>query len=180
LNRCRYGLFVLSWGRRIAVAVVVVAVVGVGLLTYFVTAPTTQRAAPAQVVVLLGPPYRPGMLTTAERIDRLSPQAMVLISTPGGIGCRQRFAHQLCFEPDPLTTEGEARYGTTWAHDHGATSITVVAPTYQAARARVWFGRCWSQHLSVVAASTSIGARIRQIPYQGAGFVKAEIFERRC
>ena len=165
---------------RLGALIAAVVVVGLVLLTWAVTAPTTQRPAATDVIVLLGPPYRTGMLAAAAKVDALSPDATVLVSTPGGIRCPHRFAREVCFAPDPSTTEGEARFGSSWAAGHGAHAITVIAPTYQAARARVWFGRCWSQQLSVVAASTSIGARIRQIPYQGGGFVKAEIFERRC
>jgi hypothetical protein len=85
-----------------------------------------------------------------------------------------------CFSPTPATTRGEARYiGRRAAHEHWRSVILVTTPD-QAWRARLRVQRCFSGQVYV--ATTPLAGRdwLRQIPYQWAATVKAELLQRDC
>lgn len=56
----------------------------------------------------------------------------------------------LCFEPDPSSTRGEARFVAELAEAQGWDSLVVVASTDQVTRARMLFERCWDGELAIV------------------------------
>lgn len=58
-----------------------------------------------------------------------------------------------CFEPDPYSTRGEAR----WAGRQGWDSVVVVTSTYHVRRTRALFRRCFDGRLAVRAAEAPLG-----------------------
>jgi uncharacterized SAM-binding protein YcdF (DUF218 family) len=78
----------------------------------------------------------------------------------------------LCFDPDPSTTRGEARFVTDLAESQGWDSIVVVASTDQVTRARMLFERCWDGETAFVDVAHSQPLPIRAV-YEWAAMAKA-------
>jgi len=85
-----------------------------------------------------------------------------------------------CFSPVPGTTRGEARYiGRRGAAEHWS-SVIIVTTAAHAWRARLRVARCFPGKVYVVTSPLSRADWIRQIPYQWAATVKAELLQRDC
>ncbi len=162
------------------VAALVVAVAAVDVRLFVV--PTTDRPTTTDAIVVLGGQTYPARLHAALGLSRANPAAVLVISTPGGNPC-PRWATRsklICFEPDPSTTQGEARETARLAAQYGWTSIEVITTADQVWRARLRFSRCWSGDLRIVQAPTSIFVRLLSVPYETAASVKAELLQRGC
>jgi hypothetical protein len=85
-----------------------------------------------------------------------------------------------CFHAVPPTTRGEARYiGERGAADHWKSVIIVTTPDH-AWRARLRVQRCFPGQVYVETSPLPKLDWFRQIPYQWAATVKAELFQRDC
>jgi len=85
-----------------------------------------------------------------------------------------------CFTPVPATTRGEARYiGERGAAEHWSSVILVTTPDH-AWRARLRVERCFPGQVYVKTAPLPKWDWFRQIPYQWAATVKAELFQTDC
>lgn len=80
-----------------------------------------------------------------------------------------------CFNPDPSTTRGEGRNLRRLAAEHNWRSVIVVTYGPHISRARFILGRCFSGELIMVASKHELSSvdEVREILYQGAGFVRA-------
>lgn len=144
--------------------------------------PTADRPTATDAIVVLGGQTYPARLHAALGLIKANPKAVLVVSTPGRTPC-PRWATRstmICFQPDPSTTQGEARETALLAAQHGWTSIEVITTADQVWRARLRFKRCWSGQLRVVQAPTSIYVRLRSVPYETAASVKAELLQRSC
>ena len=82
--------------------------------------------------------------------------------------------------PIPATTRGEARYiGEQGAAQHWSSVIIVTTPDH-AWRARLRVERCFPGQVYVATSPLPKLDWLRQIPYQWAATVKAELFQRDC
>lgn len=86
----------------------------------------------------------------------------------------------LCFNPDPGTTRGEARYIGHLALQYHWDSVILVTSTDQALRAHLRVSRCFPGRVFVSTTSPPIADWLYLIPYQWAAFVKALFFETTC
>jgi len=59
-------------------------------------------------------------------------------------------AKVVCFQPEPYSTQGEARAVARLARTHGWTRVVVVTSTYHVTRAKMLFARCYHDKLWVV------------------------------
>jgi hypothetical protein len=85
-----------------------------------------------------------------------------------------------CFHAVPETTRGEARYiGVRAAASHWKSVILVTTPD-QAWRAQLRVGRCFPGAVYVETTPLPKWDWFRQIPYQWAATIKAELFQRDC
>jgi uncharacterized SAM-binding protein YcdF (DUF218 family) len=85
-----------------------------------------------------------------------------------------------CFNPVPETTRGEARWiGQQAAALHWRSVIIVTTPDH-AWRARLRVERCFPGEVYVATSPLPTWDWLRQIPYQWAATVKAELFQRDC
>jgi hypothetical protein len=85
-----------------------------------------------------------------------------------------------CFTPVPPTTRGEARYiGEQAAALHWNSVIIVTTPDH-AWRAQLRVQRCFPGQVYVATSPLPKWDWLRQIPYQWAATVKAELFQRDC
>jgi uncharacterized SAM-binding protein YcdF (DUF218 family) len=163
----------------VALVVVVAAVVEVRL--YVV--PASDGAGPANAVVVLGGLEYQARLRTADAMLKKYPGSVVVVSIPDGIPCPAQPAGAsaiLCFNPNPSTTQGEARTTAKLATKYGWKSIEVVTTADQVWRAHLRFSRCWSGDMTMVRSNSSIYSRLRAVPYETAATVKAETLQRSC
>jgi hypothetical protein len=85
-----------------------------------------------------------------------------------------------CFHPVPETTRGEARWiGERAAELHWRSIIIVTTPDH-AWRARLRVERCFPGEVYVATSPLPALDWMKQIPYQWAATVKAELFQRDC
>jgi hypothetical protein len=85
-----------------------------------------------------------------------------------------------CFTPVPGTTRGEARYIGEQAAAHHWRSVIIVTTPDHAWRARLRVERCFPGEVYVATSPLPKWDWLRQIPYQWAATVKAELFQRDC
>jgi uncharacterized SAM-binding protein YcdF (DUF218 family) len=86
----------------------------------------------------------------------------------------------LCFNADPPTTRGEARYIATLAAERGWRSVILVTSRDHAWRARLRVERCFHGDVYVSMTPLPVWAWPRQIAYQWAATAKAVLLEREC
>ncbi len=85
-----------------------------------------------------------------------------------------------CVYAVPATTRGEARYiGDRAAAEHWESVIIVTTPDH-AWRAHLRVERCFPGQVYVATSPLPKWDWLRQVPYQWAATVKAELFERGC
>lgn len=163
------------------VALVLLAVIAADVRLFMV--PASDQPARTDVIVVLGGKTYQDRITAGDALAARYPGAVLLVSTPASHVCPPQPAdvtRQLCFVPDPSTTQGEARATARMARTFGWRSITVVTTADQVWRARLRFGRCWAGPLRIVQAPTSIATRLLTVPYEMAATVKAETWQRGC
>lgn len=161
--------------------VLVLAVAAIDVRLFVV--PRSDKPAKSDAFVVLGGDTFTIRLKAGLGLAREYPDWTLVVSTPGRTPCPRALVPRsrlICFDPDPSTTQGEAREAARLALAHGWTSMTVVTTADQVWRARLRFSRCWDGDLRVVQAPTSVWIRIREVPYEMGATVKAEVFQRTC
>jgi uncharacterized SAM-binding protein YcdF (DUF218 family) len=170
--------------RRVVAAAVVVVVLAVAALdARLFIVPKSDAAANSDAFVVLGGDTFTIRLEAGLKLAREYPDSTLVVSTPGRTRCPRGFlprSRLICFDPEPSTTQGEAREATELAIAHGWTSMTVVTTADQVWRARLRFSRCWDGDLRVVQAPTSTWVRIRSVLYEMGATMKAEVLQRSC
>ena len=99
---------------------------------------------------------------------------------PGLCHGRAGRAEVICFQPDPDTTQGEARETSRLARQYGWKSIVLVTAQDQVWRAHLRFERCYSGRIYGVASPLPWYRWPYAIAYQWAGTFKAETYQRSC
>jgi len=84
-----------------------------------------------------------------------------------------------CFVPDPLNTQGEARFVAKLANEHGWKSLILVVSDDQALRARLLLERCFSGRVEVVTTPPS-DPIIERVAYEWGALAKALALRRDC
>ena len=168
--------------RRAAVVVSLCAVVVfVGTSVRLFVWPATDPPARANAIVALAGSV--DRQNKALALARAGYSGVVVVSTDEhhGVPCPQSEPgiEILCFRPEPLTTQGEARYVGHLAAEHNWRSIMIVPGTTQATRARLLFKRCYAGQLLVVPARESIGV-LYGIAYEWGALAKAILLRRGC
>ena len=87
---------------------------------------------------------------------------------------------QICFNPNPDTTQGEAEYAARLARQYHWHSIALVTITAQDSRARLRMERCFSGHVYVMTAPTPAKFWPYELAYEWAATVKALTINRSC
>jgi len=170
--------------RRVLSSVLALAIAATAFLDIrLFVVPRSDPARQSDAFVVLGGDTFKVRLKAGVALAREYPNATLVVSTPGRTRCPHGLVpapRLICFDPAPSTTQGEARAAAAFALAHGWRSMTVVTTADQVWRARLRFSRCWDGDLRVVQAPTRIWTRIREVPYETAATVKAEIFQRGC
>lgn len=177
------------WRRRLAVTAILLLVVWLVGGYFVVVRPATDRPAPVDAILVLGPPTVDHRAADALAMAAAGQAHTVVISVPTDSGWQIRKACQvpvpqytvICFKPNPSTTRGEAEELRRLVDAHGWRSVMVITSTYHISRARLIVGRCTDDRVLMVAASgrPSLGNFAFQYLYQTGGFAKA-FLHRAC
>jgi hypothetical protein len=87
---------------------------------------------------------------------------------------------EICFDPSPGTTQGEAEYAARLARQYHWHSIALVTITPQDSRARLRMERCFSGHVYVMTAPIRAAMWPYELAYEWAATVKAVTINRSC
>lgn len=159
-----------------------------GIFLYVV--PPADEPAHADVLFVLGPPDR--RIGYAEELMQQGYAPTLAVSSPVGKDSRYEAAicnaHRpyriICFNPDPFTTQGEARALKDLSSKYGWKSANVLTAQFHVTRSRVLIGRCNTGDLHMVAdrrglplfsASNPTYSWAYQYVYQTAAFLKVAI-----
>ena len=85
----------------------------------------------------------------------------------------------ICFDPQPQTTRGEARYVSELARERGWGRIVLVTTVDQATRARMLVGRCWDGEVETVVVPSDEN-RITRVVYEWGALARATVQRRDC
>ncbi len=176
LGRPRYILIAL---------LVVLAGLGVTTARLFVWPQQGMSGRVDAIIMLDGQGDR---LDTALKLARAHQAPMLVISrgTPysshgySGCGAQIPGVKVICFNPDPATTRGEARYIGQFAKRYRWHSIAVVATAPQDTVARLRIGRCFSGNIYLVNAPLPPSQLPYAIAYEWGSTIKALILQRSC
>lgn len=170
--------------HRVASTVVALLILAVAALDVrLFVVPISDHPAPTDAIVVLGGSTFSDRLDAALELARRYPGAALVASTPNGTPCPDDVVATsavFCFDPDPSTTQGEARAAAALAQEHGWTSMTVVTTADHIWRARLRFSRCYTGNLRMVQAPTSWWVRAHSVPYEMGATIKALVFQRNC
>jgi hypothetical protein len=86
----------------------------------------------------------------------------------------------MCFNPAPVTTQGEAEYVGRLARRYHWHSVAVVTITPQDSRARLRIERCFMGPVYVVTSPIGLTSWPYEIAYEWGALVKALIVQRGC
>lgn len=159
-----------------------------GIFLYVV--PPADEPAHADVLFVLGPPDR--RIGYAEDLMQQGYAPTLAVSSPVGkdgkyeaaICTANRPYRIICFNPDPFTTQGEARALRELSSRYGWKTANVLTAQFHVTRARVIVGRCYAGDLHMIAdrrglplvsASNPTHSWAYEYVYQTAAFVKVAI-----
>ncbi|QHK20147.1 hypothetical protein GU243_10825 [Pseudarthrobacter psychrotolerans] len=164
----------LIWGT-----ILFAAWVGVGIFLYM--APAVDLPEESDAVVVLAPILSTGRLDYAESLMPEGNGTTLVVSVPDGSEegssdiCHANRSYQIiCFTPDPVSTQGEARAIQRLSEEYGWRSITVVTNDFHVTRARTMIERCYPYHLNMAAVrgDRSVTDWAYRFVYESAAFVK--------
>lgn len=87
---------------------------------------------------------------------------------------------EICFDPNPDTTQGEAQYAARLARQYHWHSVALVTITPQDSRARLRMERCFSGHVYVMTAPIRAAFWPYELAYEWAATAKALTINRSC
>jgi uncharacterized SAM-binding protein YcdF (DUF218 family) len=100
--------------------------------------------------------------------------------TAFGAFCQDEHSYRVvCFEPEPRTTRGEARFVADLARRQGWRRIVLVTTTEQALRASHLLERCWDGEVQVADVDSGRSRPLR-IAYEWAATARAAVTRRGC
>ena len=85
----------------------------------------------------------------------------------------------ICFDPEPQTTRGEARFVAELARERGWERVDLVTSVDQATRARMLLRRCWDGDVATVVVPSG-QARPLRIAYEWGAMARATLQRRDC
>lgn len=116
--------------------------------------PVVDPAKESDAVIVLAPAAATGRLDYALDLMSEGYSATLVVSAPddeSGICGAHRPYRIVCFSPEPVTTQGEARAIRDLSEKNGWRRITVVTDDSHVTRARILIARCYSQELNMSA-----------------------------
>lgn len=175
--------------RRIAVIGTITAVVLAfcGLTARLFIFPASGMPAHVDAIVMMaGPGDR---FSTALNLAYQHRAPVLVISTGNDHGSSGLSApcappvpgvREICFNPSPGTTQGEAEYAARLARQYHWHSIALVTITPQDSRARLRMERCFSGHVYVMPAPIRLWLWPYELAYEWGATIKALTINRSC
>lgn len=163
-------------------ALTVVLIFTAATLRIIVFPPAGPLQKADAIVMFDGPTNRLGR---ALELARAGYAPVLVVSRPGvGQRCPAKEeaggATVICFAPEPVTTQGEARMAGRLARQHGWRRMILVAERSQGSRARLRTERCFGGDVQVATVDPALREWPRLIAYQWGAMVKAWIWQRDC
>jgi DUF218 domain len=165
----------------LGVAVLIIAV-AVASVVLFIE-PATNAPARSDAVVVLAGANNVGRIAKGIELVRAGYAPRLFVSAPGFADCPKSLPSVpvTCFNPNPTTTQGEARYASALADRHRWHQIIVVSGTQQVTRARIRFDRCYHGTVLMVPAEPGgLGSWVASVIYEWGALAKALIWQRGC
>jgi hypothetical protein len=165
----------------LVVAVVIVAIVVASVVLFI--EPATNTPAQSDAVIVLAGANNGARISKGTELVRAGYAPRLFVSAPGGQDCPKSLPSVpvTCFNPNPATTQGEARFGATLANQHHWHRIIVVSGTQQVTRARIRFDRCYRGSILMVPADPGgLGTWVASVIYEWGALPKALILQRGC
>jgi hypothetical protein len=172
--------------RRVRASALVMAVVIVAIVVASVVLfikPATNAPAHSDAVIVLAGGNNGGRIAKGLALVRAGYAPRLFVSAPGYKDCPQSLPSVsiTCFNPNPATTQGEARFAATLAQQHHWHQIIVVSGTQQVTRARIRFDRCYHGMVLMIPADPGgLWNWATTVVYEWGAIVKALIFQRGC
>lgn len=184
-SRWRTALGV-RWPKRWRRAAIVLLVLAIGFCTataYLFIWPTTGMPTQVDAIVVPGGPG--DRLAAALNLARQGRARYLALSQamyipPHLCGMHIGSAEVICFQPNPVTTQGEAEATARLTRQYGWRSIVLVTTPDQTWRAKLRFQRCYNGETFAVTTPLPRTMWPYEIAYQWAASVKAEIVNRGC
>ena len=85
-----------------------------------------------------------------------------------------------CFDPDPVTTQGEAEFAGRMAATHHWASVVLVTSRPQDTRARLRMAQCFGGRIYVATAPLPRQEWPKAVAYEWGALAKAMVIERGC
>ncbi|HXA31646.1 MAG TPA: YdcF family protein [Acidimicrobiales bacterium] len=172
--------------RRVRAAALVVAVVIMAILVASVVLfiePATNTPAPSDAVIVLAGTNNAARISKGMDLVRAGYAPRLFVSSPGYQDCPKSHPSVpiTCFNPNPATTQGEARFAARLAEQHRWHRIIVVPGTQQVTRARIRFDRCYRGTILMVPADPGgLVSWVASVIYEWGALPKALILQRGC
>jgi uncharacterized SAM-binding protein YcdF (DUF218 family) len=172
--------------RRIAVigAVAAVFLAFCGLTVRLFIVPASGMPARVDAIVMMaGPGDR---YSTALRLASEHRAPVLVISrgsdvvTSGPCAPPVAGVREICFDPSPATTQGEAEDAARLARQYHWNSIALVTITPQDSRARLRMERCFSGHVYVMTAPIPAAMWPYELAYEWGATIKSLAVNRSC
>jgi len=169
-------------GRRIIfIAIAALVALFLVLTAVLFVWPATNAPRRSDAIVVLGgsgPRIQKGLA-----LARAGYAPYLVLSDPGDEPCHWAIHNVkvICFDPNPSTTQGEARETTTLAKEHNWHQIIVVSGIPQTTRARILFDRCTDRALLFDPASPGgLGEWFKNIVHEWGALIVQLTVQRSC
>ena len=169
------------WRALLALAVVIIAA-GAATARLFIW-PDQGMSARVSAVVMLDSPGNSMNLAVRLARQHRAPFLVVSLGTPdSGPRCPRPIPEVkvICFNPAPITTQGEAEYVGRLGRQYHWHSVGVVTITPQDSRARLRIERCFAGPVYVVTTPIALTSWPYEIAYEWGALVKALVVQRGC
>ena len=165
----------------VVVAVLIVAIV-VGSVVLFIE-PATNAPARSDAVIVLAGGNDAARVAKGLALVRAGYAPRLIVSAPSHQLCPKSLPSVsiTCFDPNPKTTQGEARFAAALAKQHHWHQIIVVSATSQVTRARIRFDRCYQGSILMVPADPGgLLNWVYTVVYEWGALSKALLLQRGC
>ncbi|WP_147294420.1 hypothetical protein [Arthrobacter sp. RT-1] len=117
--------------------------------------PRADTPEPVDALFVLAP--QGARTALAEQLMEQGIADTLAISAPGGDDaaidqlCKQKRAYRIiCFDPDPVTTQGEARAIQALSNEYGWENVSVLTAQFHVTRSRILIQRCYKGSLAMI------------------------------